>query len=209
MEGRSPDCRVRRTRMRLRAALTQLTREKSLREISVRELTELAGINRCTFYLHYHDIFELYEQVQREISEEIGAILRAHPPCEAREQPRLLLCSLYDYFTQNADICAALLDRCGDTTLFNYFMELMREHFLKFWLIYGALGQESMSFDYPFAYAAFGCAGLVQEWFHSGMKESPAEMAALTERLMLRGLGEFDTRPDADKPAATNGKEIH
>ncbi|MFR4260249.1 TetR family transcriptional regulator [Gemmiger formicilis] len=38
-----------------------MLQQKSLREITVRELTELAGISRGTFYFHYADIYALME----------------------------------------------------------------------------------------------------------------------------------------------------
>lgn len=48
---------VRQTKQRLYEALIHLLQQKSLREITVRELTELAGISRGTFYFHYADIY--------------------------------------------------------------------------------------------------------------------------------------------------------
>lgn len=50
---------VRMTKQRLYQALITLLQQKSLREITVRELTELAGISRGTFYFHYADIYAL------------------------------------------------------------------------------------------------------------------------------------------------------
>ena len=50
------DRRVRKTKSQLRAGLAQLMREKSIREITVKELVDKVDINRSTFYLHYSDI---------------------------------------------------------------------------------------------------------------------------------------------------------
>ena len=55
---------VRQTKQRLYEALIHLLQQKSLREITVRELTELAGISRGTFYFHYADIYALMEQME-------------------------------------------------------------------------------------------------------------------------------------------------
>ena len=55
---------VRMTKQRLYQALITLLQQKSLREITVRELTELAGISRGTFYFHYTDIYALMEQME-------------------------------------------------------------------------------------------------------------------------------------------------
>ena len=55
---------VRLTKQRLYQALITLLQQKSLREITVRELTELAGISRGTFYFHYADIYALMDQME-------------------------------------------------------------------------------------------------------------------------------------------------
>ena len=54
---------VRQTKQRLYEALIHLLQQKSLREITVRELTELAGISRGTFYLHYSNLAEVLDGV--------------------------------------------------------------------------------------------------------------------------------------------------
>ena len=69
MEG--ADRRVRRTKSRLRQALAQLLLEKDLSSITVRELTELADVNRGTFYTHYKDLYDMLEQMENEMFQEL------------------------------------------------------------------------------------------------------------------------------------------
>ena len=53
MEEKVVDRRVRKTKRQLRLALMKLMSEKSVKDISVRELAAIADINRGTFYIHY------------------------------------------------------------------------------------------------------------------------------------------------------------
>ena len=46
------DRRVRRTKKLLTQALTELMQQKQVKEITVTELTDLADMNRGTFYLY-------------------------------------------------------------------------------------------------------------------------------------------------------------
>jgi AcrR family transcriptional regulator len=55
------DPRIRRTRKLLQGALDTLLRSKSFEDISVQDITELATVNRATFYDHYTDKFALLE----------------------------------------------------------------------------------------------------------------------------------------------------
>ncbi len=55
------DPRIRRTRQLLQGALRTLMQTKSFDEISVQDITDLATVNRATFYDHYTDKFALLD----------------------------------------------------------------------------------------------------------------------------------------------------
>ena len=53
------DLREIKTQRSIRNAFLQLRSEKPLERIRVKELAELAEISKGTFYLHYHDVYDL------------------------------------------------------------------------------------------------------------------------------------------------------
>ena len=59
------------TRQAIKAALIELLEEQPLTKISVRMLTERCGINRNTFYYHYHDIPAALEDITIEQTNEL------------------------------------------------------------------------------------------------------------------------------------------
>lgn len=61
------------TRANLRQAFWELYARKPLERISVREITDRAGYNRATFYLHYHDVYELLHEIEDTI---LGSVAR-------------------------------------------------------------------------------------------------------------------------------------
>lgn len=61
------DMREKKTRQSIRNAFLQLRAHTPLERITVKELAELAQISKATFYLHYHDIYDLSEQMQSEV----------------------------------------------------------------------------------------------------------------------------------------------
>lgn len=67
------DLRQQRTERSIVNAFLALRSEKSLEKITVRELSERAEIHKATFYLHYHDIYELSEQLECEVIDDILA----------------------------------------------------------------------------------------------------------------------------------------
>ena len=65
------DLRTERTKNSIRNAFLELRKQKPLEKISVKELSELAYINKATFYTHYRDIFDLADQLENEFFESI------------------------------------------------------------------------------------------------------------------------------------------
>ena len=66
------DLRIQKTRRAIKSAFINLLAVKDLEQITVKELCQAALISKGTFYLHYHDLFDLCDQLQREA---IGKIL--------------------------------------------------------------------------------------------------------------------------------------
>lgn len=61
------DLRVKKTEEGIRSSFLKLRAQKPIEKISVKELCETAVISKATFYLHYHDIYELSEIMEDEL----------------------------------------------------------------------------------------------------------------------------------------------
>ena len=70
MADKKSDLRVVRTRNALRVAFEELIAETTLDKITVKALTDRAGINRKTFYLHYETIEAFYDEIMNGIMDE-------------------------------------------------------------------------------------------------------------------------------------------
>lgn len=69
------DLRKRKTLRAIREAFYTLRETKNVEQISVTELTQRAEISKATFYLHYHDIFDLSEKLKQEVIQAVFARL--------------------------------------------------------------------------------------------------------------------------------------
>lgn len=64
--------KVNRTKENIKQALTiLLSIEKSINNISVKKLVDKVGINRSTFYLHYHDLYEVADEIANDIMDDL------------------------------------------------------------------------------------------------------------------------------------------
>ncbi len=63
------DLRVVKTRANIKTAFLNMLKKAPVEKISVTELARQAQINKSTFYLHYQDIYELYNEVRNDFLE--------------------------------------------------------------------------------------------------------------------------------------------
>ena len=73
------DLRVQKTRSSIINAFIQLRSQKPIEKITVTELSNLAMINKATFYKHYKDIYDLSESLENEL---IASTLQSIPDLE-------------------------------------------------------------------------------------------------------------------------------
>ena len=109
MEEKVVDRRVRKTKRQLRLALMKLMAEKSVKDISVRELAAIADINRGTFYIHYRDVGDLLQRLEDEMAERLILVCRKHAHSSGEGSAYPYLADLYRFARDNADLCLVLL----------------------------------------------------------------------------------------------------
>lgn len=61
MESKSIDPRIVRTKQLLVDAFLKISREKKLSQITVKDITDIATLNRATFYAHFTDKEDLLD----------------------------------------------------------------------------------------------------------------------------------------------------
>lgn len=194
MSNRKTDRRIRKTRHQLRQGLAKLMLEKSIKEITVKELTELVDMNRGTFYLHYKDIYDMVDQLEDEIMAEFQAILEVSPGPEQTESLLPLFSRIYTYLAENADLCAVFLGENGDIAFVEKIKALIHDKCFRTWAV-RYTDADPEKFEGFYAFVVGGHIGLIQNWLSTGMKENPEEMAALAEDMVLRGVGCLQKQP--------------
>ena len=71
MANNKVDVRIIKTKERLKDALFQLLKVKSLDKISISEICTLASVNRNTFYAHYSSLNGLLEEIEANLLESV------------------------------------------------------------------------------------------------------------------------------------------
>ena len=180
------DRRVRRTKKLLTQALTQLLQEKQINEITVKELTDLADMNRGTFYLYYKDMFDMLEKIEDGMFEALDAIVSLHEHDDVSQQTKPILLDLFRFIEDNQEMCRVLLSPHGDMNFLHRLNEVVREKCLRAWPNIRKEKGEA-DFDYHYSFVVFGCAGIIRAWVNRNCPESAKKMAEMAYGMILRG----------------------
>ncbi|MDQ0246132.1 AcrR family transcriptional regulator [Bacillus fengqiuensis] len=194
MSDSKTDRRVVRTKRLVRDALTELMEEKGFEGITVRDLTEKADINRGTFYLHYRDKYDLLEQSENEILEEIQEFMKKLNPndivnANLRNEPLPFVVKLFEYIKENGRFMKLILGPQGDPAFQVKLKDFMKVNFLQ---KIGTVSKEEdmlVPVDYLLAYVTSAHLGVMQQWLADDMKQSPQEMALILATMTFFGPG--------------------
>ncbi|MBT1173394.1 TetR/AcrR family transcriptional regulator [Bifidobacterium sp. MA2] len=182
--GKPLDRRSRRTQTLLQSALLKLLETKPLNRISVRELTELADVNRATFYVHYTDIYAIFEQIKRELVDSYKGIIARHREEILRDDYAPLIRDIFTFAATDESTSLLVVGRSGDTlsgdliaAIGAYCNELI-DPIAAAHTDRGTDGRTAAAVrDYHFAYLAAGVIGVLKEWYRRGRVE-PVDLAA-------------------------------
>lgn len=65
------------TKQKLCDAFMELYEKKDINRISIRDITDLAGYNRGTFYLYFLDIYDMFDQIKTEMLDQLTELYQS------------------------------------------------------------------------------------------------------------------------------------
>ena len=177
--------RYRRTEALILNGLTTLLQQKSIKEITVRELADLVDINRSTFYLHYTDIYDLLEKTEQRLLQQLmDAVNENWTLPETPKNFFAFLEQTFNILSENAQLCSALIGPNGDIAFLRNIEKMIRDKGLQ--TLRSFAPKELREQDLQYA-ISFALAGLVEHWLKTGCPETPPHMAELTLVMLREG----------------------
>ncbi|EGC73658.1 hypothetical protein HMPREF0490_02679 [Lachnospiraceae bacterium 6_1_37FAA] len=186
MEKTATDRRTERTKAKILEALLELSKEKSINEISIRELTERAKIHRNTFYIHYTDVYGILDDLENHMCTVAAEATEQFTPQQLRENASDVLEIIFSYLKERREYCMLMLENRTRISVGQKVLESVFEKYLT--AFEDSCDRQAFAFQVQFRYCTSGVIGIVLYWIERGCMESPKEMAELTGKLMTKGL---------------------
>ncbi|MBV7275352.1 TetR/AcrR family transcriptional regulator [Clostridium sp. PL3] len=180
MEEKKLDRRIRKTKKTLLKALTKLMAEKKINNITVKELTDLADVNRSTFYLYYKDIFDMVEKIETDLINNFSeAYDKFSKEATTYDDLFSFFIYLFNFVEDNAEMFKIFLCHGGDFTFIPKLKDAIKHCKIP-------LDDTSSEIEarYCMPFAISGCIGVVEEWLKNDMKTHPKDMAAILVEML-------------------------
>ena len=191
------DRRIRKTKKILQDTLIELMNEKPIENITIKDLTERADLNRGTFYLHYQDIFDLLEQIENEMLQEMSDILNKIDPftfseynAKGKAYPPIV--ELFEWFKSNYKFGNALMGANGNISFLEKIKTVVENQFFKKKCELDTKKLNTEGSEYFYAYVIFGFLGIIKQWYENNLSIPSNEMALILVKFAL-----MDTKTDS------------
>lgn len=182
--NKTEDRRVRKTKRLLKEGLCKLLKEKSIKEITIQNITDSVDLNRRTFYLHYNDIYDLLESMENDF---INHFEELHNNFVlSQDNPKEYIEVLFKYIDDNIDIFKVLLTNKES----NFVKKITTKATFNGLKEHNCLNKNSEKSLYLLTFTISGVIGTLKKWASEDSNLSSSEIFALLHD-MVSTISEF------------------
>ncbi len=185
-EKKAPDKRVVRTKKAIRIAFSELIAEKDLNDITVKDLADRAGINRKTFYNYYSGIYQVVEELERELVGGFEIALADLDLREALSNPRLIFDRIDGMILNDPDFYGNLFTADENFDLISKMTSLIKERSKR--TICSQIGLDEEKADVALEFVISGMVAVYQMWFRTDRHIPLRQLSGIIGDLCSGGL---------------------
>ncbi len=180
------DRRVLKTKRAIRNAFAKLMAEKDINDITIMELAETADINRKTFYKYYSGVYQVVEDIERDILNSYERLLGGVKFKQYMDAPY----SLFERFSQlinmDPEFFGYLLTMNGNVSLITRIMRLLKEKTCE--VMVAQLDVEPYKADIMIDFVLSGMLSVYQHWFVSDRSVPSDELSQIISTMSFGGI---------------------
>jgi AcrR family transcriptional regulator len=177
---RTLDRRQRKTRTAIQNALRSLLREKSIDSITISELTELADVNRKTFYNHYSNLQQVRSELEQQYIDLFFSYIREAPDENNNGDPTWFIHCLVQSIWAQPERARLIFESGEHIHLAQRFKELSIPY-LK--VMVNRYSLHANYLDMAVEYIVNGLVALLNQWVHSKPQMPPEEFEQVATSL--------------------------
>lgn len=174
----SLDARVRYTKMIIRESFIQLNAKKPIEEITVKEICEMAEVNRSTFYRNFLDVYDLRDWIEDEMMERMREFLKDRRIENAEETLLVVLLAMKEHRTRYTSLHDIPSNRLVSRIIGECFEVNLPV------LVEGYRNLSECELRRFYNYVCAGSVAVLVNWARNGMEEPPQEIARFVAKMI-------------------------
>ncbi|GLB29387.1 TetR/AcrR family transcriptional regulator [Lacrimispora amygdalina] len=184
MDKQKQDRRIRKTQRLLKESLLELMEKKDIKNISVKDITELADLNRGTFYLHYADTYSLLQEMETEVLNDFQNMVNNYREAFKKASLMPVIIPIIQYIEENKKICNILFENSSSNDFVNRFHTLILKNGT-------AIIKEQypdardVTLNYFLEFITYGLTGVLKQWLNTDMQEPKEEVAEFVDKVIM------------------------
>ncbi len=182
MAEKTTDRRALRTQRLLKESLAELLAEKELRRITVQEVSDRADVHRVTFYKHFTDVYDLYDQIKNEVLTKLGSLILDMEGGFTEKTAGALI----SYIEKNPKVFRMIFSPYNTSELKNGMVNMMEGVFRLTASEKHGVALNDGRLEYCSVFWSGGCVAIVEKWVMTGLVQ-PKE-------LIIKTLFELDSQ---------------
>lgn len=169
--------RVRLTKKMLKDSFLNLFKKKNIQKISIKEICDLAQINRSTFYKYYSTEYDLLKDIENEHLLAMQEFLKL-------TDSNLAILKILKYIDQNADFFKLILDTLKNIDFLDQLLPVCfsKMNYVDKFEKYKTTTEQ----EYMFQFLIYGCINVIKKWLFNERRESLQEMTLILDDLISK-----------------------
>ena len=184
MEQKKVDRRIAKTKRAIYSAFAELLSERDLDDITIRDIVDIADINRKTFYNYYSGIYDLLDEIENSIVQTFEEALGETDFRAAVDSPHILFENLTTIINSNLEFYGHLISMKSNASLITKIVDLLKEKTRE--AVIRQLPDIEKKADIILDFVFSGMLSVYQSWFLSENRP-PIEFVSETVSLLCFG----------------------
>ena len=195
MEQKKVDRRIAKTKRAIYSAFAELLSERELDDITIRDIVDIADINRKTFYNYYSGIYALLDEIENSIVQTFESALGETDFREAVNNPKIVFEKLTAIINSNLEFYGHLISMKSNASLITKIVDLLKEKTRE--AVIKQLPDIEKKADIILDFVFSGMLSVYQSWFLSENRPSIESVSETISLLCFGGINSVLNNADS------------
>lgn len=188
-----PDRRNLKTKRAIKDAFLSQLKSKNLNQISVTKIAKAANIGRGTFYLHYLDVYDLYEKLVNDFYTEMEVYFDNAYPTTIAENLKKLINEVINFISDNKAFFLIMLRLEGSEKTISKIKSFFNKKLIQESIqIFDNEILDAQYLNIESIFIVSGIVGVIENWVNEGLTVQNEKLTEYLYKIIMTLNNSFD-----------------